>query len=232
MKSLSHAKSTTFAKNSPEAKNNPWRPLHGSSAFSLTEVVIAMGVATVAFTSIIALFPLGLNMSKETYDETLSAMIAQTILADLKDQQVGSKNLRYSSPNNPYFYKLIQVAGGVDPQKTTNNYLGIDLRVINNKQEVYLAYDAQPRSDTDPSGKPIMARPSAGKLNTVPGWYSGASPSNGLVAVAKVTFCPTFTITTLANDTGVMRVDVSVETPGNAKPENRKVRLYTGAVVP
>lgn len=157
---------------------------------------------------------------------------AQTILADLKDQQVGSKNLRYSSPNNPYFYKLIQVAGGVDPQKTTNNYFGIDLRVINNKQEVYLAYDAQPRSDTDPSGKPIMARPSAGKLNTVPDWYSGASPSNGLVAVAKVTFCPTFTITTLANDTGVMRVDVSVETPGNAKPENRKVRLYTGAVVP
>ena len=204
----------------------------GMGGFSLTEVVIAMGVATVAFTSIIALFPLGLNMSKESYDETLSAMIAQTILADVKDQQYGRQNLRYSPPNNPYFYKLIQVAGGVDPQKTTNNYLGIDLRIINNKQDVYLAYDTKSRTDTDPSGQPIMVRPCAGKLNTVPAWYNGTQPSNGLVAVAKVTFCPSFTITTLANDTGIMRVDVSVETPGSAKPENRKVRLYTGAVVP
>ena len=199
-------------------------------AFSLTEIVIAMGVATVAFTSIIGLFPLGLNLNKESYEETLSAMIAQTILADLKDQQVGSKNLRYSK--TPYYYKLIQVAGSVDPVKTSNNYLGIDLRIINTNQTVYLAYNSLPRTDTDPSGAPIMVRPSAGVTNAAPSWYSGTPPSNGLVAVAKVTFCPTFTITTLANTSGVTRVDVAVETPGNAKPENRKVRLYTGAVVP
>ena len=253
MKSISHAKSATFAKDFFDQKNNPsrplrepsvpqspitnlpsrpWRPLRESYAFSLTEVVIAMGVAAVAFTSIIALFPLGLNMSKDSYDETQAALIAQTILADLKDQQTGSKNKRYTAAaGSPYSYKLIQIAGNVDPQMVTTNYLGVDTRLLT-EQNVYLAYDAQPRKDTDPTSQPIMLRPSAGLLNTIPPWYSGTTISNGLAAVAKVTFVPTFSITTLAATTGVLRVDVSIETPGSAKPENRTVRLYTGAIVP
>jgi len=209
----------------------PWRPWREQSAFSLTEVVIAMGVAAVAFTSIIALFPLGLNMSKESYEETQSALIAQTILADLKDQQVGSKNKRYTvAAGSPYSYKLIQIAGNVDPQIVTTNYLGIDIRLLS-QQNVYLAYDALKRTDTDPTNQPIMLRPSVG-TTTIPGWYDGSKPSNGLAAVVKVTFVPTFSITTLNATTGVLRVDVSIETPGSAKPENRTVRLYTGAVVP
>jgi len=209
-----------------------WRPLRESSAFSLTEVVIAMGVAAVAFTSIIALFPLGLNMSKESYEETQAALLAQTILSDLKDQQVGSKNKRYNAAmGSPYSYKLIQIAGNVDPQLVTNNYLGVDLRILT-EQNVYLAYDAKSRSDTDTTSQPIMLRPCTNSFNAIPGWYDGSKPSNGLAAVAKVTFVPTFSITTLANDTGVVRVDIAIETPGSAKPENRTVRMYTGAVCP
>jgi hypothetical protein len=211
---------------------NPLIPRRLSAAFSLTEVVIAMGVAAVAFTSIIALFPLGLNMSKESYEETQAAMLAQTILSDIKDQQVGSKNQRYTAADgSPYSYKLIQIAGNVDPQNVTTNYLGIDLRLLT-EQNVYLAYDAKTRSDTDATSQPIMLRPSAGLLNTIPPWYSGITPSNGLAAVAKVTFVPTFSTTTIANTTGVLRVDIAIETPGSAKPENRTVRMYTGAVVP
>jgi len=210
----------------------PWRPLREPSAFSLTEVVIAMGVAAVAFTSIIALFPLGLNMSKESYEETQAALLAQTILTDLKDQQVGSRNRRYTvAAGSPYSYKLIQIAGNVDPQIVTNNYLGIDLRLLT-QQNVYLAYDSKTRTDTDPTSQPIMLRPSAGILNTIPPWYSGTTISNGLAAVAKVTFVPTFTITTLTSTSGVIRVDISIETPGSAKPENRTVRMYTGAICP
>jgi Tfp pilus assembly protein PilV len=209
----------------------PWRLSRESSAFSLTEVVIAMGVAAVAFTSIIALFPLGLNMSKESYEETQAALLAQTILSDLKDQQVGSKNQRYSAADgSPYSFKLIQIAGNVDPQIVKENYLGVDLRILT-VQNVYLAYDAKTRTDTDATSQPIMLRPSAGTTN-IEGWYDGSKPSNGLAAVAKVTFVPTFSITTVGNDTGVVRVDISIETPGSAKPENRTVRMYTGAVCP
>ena len=230
-----HAKSAKVTKNIYLTKNNPfrpWRPLREPSAFSLTEVVIAMGVAAVAFTSIIALFPLGLNMSKESYEETQAALLAQTILSDLKDQQVGSRNKRYTvAAGSPYSYKLIQIAGNVDPQGVTTNYLGIDLRLLT-QQNVYLAYDAKTRTDTDPTSQPIMLRPSAGVLNTIPPWYSGTTISNGLAAVAKVTFVPTFSITTLTSTSGVIRVDISIETPGSAKPENRTVRMYTGAVCP
>jgi len=236
MKSFAHPTSATFAKNFSDQKNNSFRslrPLRESSAFSLTEVVIAMGVAAVAFTSIIALFPLGLNMSKESYEETQAALLAQTILSDLKDQQCGDKNKRYlgkTKNGNPYSFKLIQIAGNVDPQIVTTNYLGIDLRLLT-QQNVYLAYDAQSRKDTDTNSQPIMLRPCAG-TNTIQGWYDGSKPSNGLAAVAKVTFVPTFSITTLNSTSGVIRVDISIETPGSAKPENRTVRLYTGAVVP
>jgi len=251
-----HAKSAKVTKNIYLTKNNPfrpwrplreqsvpqspitnlpfrpWRPLREPSAFSLTEVVIAMGVAAVAFTSIIALFPLGLNMSKESYEETQAALLAQTILTDLKDQQVGSRNKRYTvAAGSPYSYKLIQIAGNVDPQIVTNNYLGIDLRLLT-QQNVYLAYDSKTRTDTDPTSQPIILRPSAGILNTIPPWYSGTTISNGLAAVAKVTFVPTFTITTLTSTSGVIRVDISIETPGSAKPENRTVRMYTGAICP
>ncbi len=216
----------------PRTRVGALRPWREQSAFSLTEVVIAMGVAAVAFTSIIALFPLGLNMSKDSYDETQAALIAQTILSDLKDQQTGNRNKRYTvAAGSPYSYKLIQIAGNVDPQIVTDNYLGIDLRLLT-QQNVYLAYDAQSRKDTDTTSQPIMLRPSAGLLNTIPPWYSGTTISNGLAAVVKVTFVPTFSITTLNATTGVLRVDISIETPGSAKPENRTVRLYTGAVVP
>ncbi|MCX6805913.1 MAG: hypothetical protein NTY56_00500 [Patescibacteria group bacterium] len=170
-------------------------------------------------------------MSKESYEETQAALLAQTILADVKDQQTGSKNKRYKAADgSPYSYKLIQIAGNVDPQMVTTNYLGIDLRLLT-EQNVYLAYDAQPRKDTDTNSQPIMLRPSAGTTN-IAGWYDGSKPSNGLAAVAKVTFVPTFSITTLNATSGVIRVDISIETPGSAKPENRTVRLYTGAIVP
>ena len=246
MKAISHATSAKAATHNSKSHSHPapirsglltfplsnlcspFRPWREQSAFSLTEVVIAMGVAAIAFTSIIALFPLGLNMSKESYEETQAALIAQTILADVKDQQTGNKNKRFNNVSN---YKLIQIAGNVDPQIVTTNYLGIDLRLLT-EQNVYLAYDAQPRTDTDPTSQPIILRPSAGILNTIPPWYSGTTTSNGLAAVAKVTFVPTFSITTLAATSGVVRVDISIETPGSAKPENRTVRQYTGAVVP
>ena len=233
LRSPAHAgRSRVRPASAPRTPVGAWRPWRESSGFSLTEVVIAMGVAAVAFTSIIALFPLGLNMSKDSYDETQSALIAQTILADVKDQQTGSKNKRYTvAAGSPYSYKLIQIAGNVDPQIVTTNYLGIDLRLLT-QQNVYLAYDAQSRKDTDTTSQPIMLRPSAGLLNTIPPWYSGTTISNGLAAVVKVTFVPTFSITTLNATTGVLRVDISIETPGSAKPENRTVRLYTGAVVP
>ena len=98
-----------------------WRPLRELSAFSLTEVVIAMGVAAVAFTSIIALFPLGLNMSRESYEATQAAVIAQSIMADLSDQASAGKGkliqktgTNAMSAANYETIQLMAASGGTD----------------------------------------------------------------------------------------------------------------------
>jgi len=219
------AGSATFAKDFSDQQNSPsrpWRPLREQTAFSLTEVVIAMGVAAVAFTSIIALFPLGLNMSKESYEATQAALIAQTILADLLDEGAGSGTLGSS--------RFIQIGGNSDPTSSAN-YLTINFETASTIT-VYLAYNQIRRTnnDTDSSGQPIMLRPCAGVAGTVPAWYS--SGSNGLSMLVKVTVTPCFRVNGAGASGGPKRVDVSVESPGDASATNRSQFLFTGGTPP
>jgi len=248
MKSISHAKYAKAATNNhfpsfPSSQNQisniknqksfpsrPWRPWREQSAFSLTEVVIAMGVAAVAFTSIIALFPLGLNMSKESYEATQAALIAQTIMADLKDQQSGGGNLRIAA--NVGRYRLLQISPNSDPTGVKTNYTEI-LTYTTNPQTAYVAYKPNDgaSSDTDPNN-PLMMRPYTYSYTednaTAPDWYNGGT--NGAFALVKVTISPT-----LPSDSGgnssPRRIDMSVETPGSANVSNRTCYLFTGAVL-
>jgi type II secretory pathway pseudopilin PulG len=55
----------------------------GVHAFSLTEVVVALGVATISIVSILALFPVGFDTVRESAAETQAAVLARTIAADL-----------------------------------------------------------------------------------------------------------------------------------------------------
>jgi hypothetical protein len=210
-------------------KSKIQNPKFGGSAFSLTEVVIAMGVAAVAFTSIIALFPLGLNMSKESYEATQAALIAQTILADVKDQQTGNGNQRVSS--SPWNTKLIQIANNSDPINVLSNYATVRIDQLT-PQIVYIAYkpfDGK-GNDTD-TNNPAMLRPSTGLYTpTAPNWYS--TGSNGATMLVKVTFSPTIILGSATSTSTPKRVDVSVETPGSANISNRTCYLFTGAVRP
>ena len=200
---------------------NPRIPRRLSAAFSLTEVVIAMGVAAVAFTSIIALFPLGLNMSKESYEATQAALISQTILADLKDEGTGSSTLGSS--------RFIQIGGNSDP--STTNYLAINFNTASTIT-VYLAYNQIRRTnnDTDSLGEPIMLRPCAYTNGTAPDWYT--SGSNGLSMLVKVSVTPCFRIDGAGQPDDPKRVDVSVESPGDASAANRSQFLFTGGTPP
>lgn len=201
---------------------NPRIPRRLPAAFSLTEVVIAMGVAAVAFTSIIALFPLGLNMSKESYEETQAALIAQTILADLKDEATGSGTIGSS--------RFIQTGGNSDPTSAAN-YQAINFNTASTIT-IYLAYNQIPRTsnDTDPSGQPIMLRPCAWVQGAAPSWYT--SGSNGLTALVQITATPCFRINGAGASSNPMRVDISIETPGNVPLKNRSQFLFTGGTPP
>jgi len=190
---------------------NPLIPRRPAAAFSLTEVVIAMGVAAVAFTSIIALFPLGLNMSKESYESTQAALVAQTILADLKDALSGGSNI-----------KLIQ-KGGQASVFNNNNYTSIGLNG-NNSTTYYLALDQQPR--TDSQGSPIILRPYIFS-SSLPTWYTdGTNTATFIVRViVEKTFVPEN-----ASNSNPQKVEVSVESPGSAKATNRTQWVFQGVV--
>ena len=200
----------------------------GEPAFSLTEVVIAMGVAAVAFTSIIALFPLGLNMSKESYEATQAALIAQTIFADLKDQQTGAGNKRTNNPQNT---RLLQIIPNSDPMGVRTNYAEI-LIATATPQTAYIAYKPNDgaTNDTDPNN-PLIMRPYTYSYTTnsatAPQWYNGGT--NGAFALVKVTISPTL-LSDTDGDGSPRRIDMSVETPGSANVSNRTCYLFTGAV--
>ena len=71
------------------------------SAFSLIEVVIALGVVSFAIIAILGLVPTGLTTSHSSQDETRAAQIAQSILATFSGQQFNSVTfLEYDSNGN------------------------------------------------------------------------------------------------------------------------------------
>ena len=187
-----------------------------SAAFSLTEVVIAMGVAAVAFTSIIALFPLGLNMSKESYEATQAALIAQSILADLRDQ------------NSSTLGKLIQKSGmnamtnancEIIPMTGTSGPLA--------DRYIYLAYDQQIRSDS--SNNPIMLRPCASSVSSnEPSWFQTNAPA-GAILLVKVSIKNTLRMSATGT-ANPQRVDVTVESPANAPAKNRVQYIFSGVI--
>jgi len=238
MKSISHAKSATFAKDFFDQKNNPsrplrepsvpqspitnlpsrpWRPLRESYAFSLTEVVIAMGVAAVAFTSIIALFPLGLNMSKESYEATQAALLAQAIIADLSDQVSSTSG------------KLIQKTG--TNAMVAANYETIPMTASSGGTDryIYLAYDQQIR--TDSSNSPVMLRPSASfvSLNgpADPNWFTRGT--NGPILLVKVSLKHSFRMSATGT-ANPQKVDVTIESPANAPATNRIQYVFSGVI--
>ena len=209
---------------------NPLIPRRLPAAFSLTEVVIAMGVAAVAFTSIIALFPLGLNMSRESYEATQAALIAQTIMTDLKDEQSGGANLRIAEKVGRY--RLLQISPNSDPMGVKTNYTEI-LIYTQKPQTAYVAYKPNDgaNNDTDASN-PLMMRPYTYSYTaddaTAPSWYNDGT--NGAFALVKVTISPTLPSDS-GGDSSPRRIDMSVETPGSANVSNRTCYLFTGAAL-
>jgi len=187
-----------------------------SAAFSLTEVVIAMGVAAVAFTSIIALFPLGLSMSKESYEDTQAALLAQTIFADCRDILTGDSDTYNASSGF-----LIQVGSSNSPINFSANYTN----VTNFPSTLHIAYKQESQINGDSMLRPFTSSTNPGSFYT--------SGTNGASAIAKINFTYCFaglqinaSGPNLSN--GPIRVDIMIETPGDIPTEKRKQRIFSG----
>lgn len=58
--------------------------MNARSAFSLTEVVLALGVVAFAAVAILGLFPVALDTARESQRETYATLIARSLFADLR----------------------------------------------------------------------------------------------------------------------------------------------------
>ena len=194
-----------------------------ASAFSLTEVVLAMGVAAIAFTSILGLFPLGLSISKESYEETQAALLAQTIMCDLRDQLTGTsivngRLLQVGELNSPVAWNI------------QGNYVNIDTsETRDNPITCYVAYNMKSRPDK--TFQETALRPFTNVIATnEPDWYITGITNGTAFALAKIAVRATFRLDT---DTGnPQRVDIAVEPPANLPVAKRKQFLFTGGVAP
>lgn len=184
---------------------NPLIPRRLPAAFSLTEVVIAMGVAAVAFTSIIALFPLGLAMSKETFETTQAALITQSIMNQILDVQGGTGNTGF---------RRIIVNTNNDPSNRTN-LASFNVGSYNPSTNIVIFYTN-------------YLNPSSGQISWKPGGTANTNDwQNGKIncpALVRVTLRRIFTGGTAYDIHGV---EVQVDYPGNAKLTNRTHEVFS-----
>lgn len=197
--------------------------MKSSPAFSLVEVVLALGVAAVAFTSIMGLFPLGLDMSRETHEETQAALIAQSILGDLRDD--------YQAGGTSQTNRRVLVANRIDLAAGMTNF-AVGTNTPTNV--LYLGFTNHTISGTANPGesgagalvlRPAMsAQRTSTNLASAPVWFQNGS--NGLAAVARVIATSTFR---LADSTPqISSLDIMVETPGNIPATNRTQYGFRG----
>jgi type II secretory pathway pseudopilin PulG len=88
------------------------------NAFSLVEVVLALGVISFAIVAILGVFPVGLGTSRSAQDETRAPQIAQTFFATLDSQPFNTVSVKLydkDGASNGSIDLDLALADGVDP---------------------------------------------------------------------------------------------------------------------
>lgn len=75
------------------------------SGFSLVEIVMALGIVSIAFVAIFGMLPLGFTSNRVAVDQTMGTSIAAAIAADLRNSPVtsGSTGIAFTSGTTGMF---------------------------------------------------------------------------------------------------------------------------------
>ena len=185
---------------------NPFIPRRPSAAFSLTEVVIALGIFAVSMIGILALFPVASTTGRESSLETQGAVLAQTILDDLSDSaqaRGGNWAFLLRGPNT------VSTADwrGVSFSSNSVNYSGYDVRIRS----------GNPRDGVGMMGDPISLKAMA-TAPTETDFNNGFNdPACAFLVRVRTTMLVSNAFTAMA------RVDLTVTAPGNIPLTNRQV---------
>jgi uncharacterized protein (TIGR02598 family) len=188
---------------------NPFIPRRPPAAFSLTEVVIALGIFAVSMVGVLALFPVASSAGRESSEETQAAILAQTIFDDLK-----------TSAEARGFANAFVISG-------KNTVLNTNRINLNTTTNLFVAYDVIQRTDADDGsgglgmqGKPIALK----ALLTVSSYsnaYTGASPA---VYLASIQTAP------VPGTVNLARINIEISTPANVTLTNRRTFSFASMV--
>lgn len=128
------------------------------TAFSLVEVIIAMGVLTISLVGILAMFPVAFDTARESQYETRVAFIAESLIADLKSTSAAVSTPGPNPGDPPTITREARVLGpDLDALATIN---------LEETADLYFAVDEEGR---------------VSEALTATAWDSG-SPGSGFIA--------------------------------------------------
>lgn len=107
----------------PDSEHSPTSRAH-KSAFSLVEVVIALGILSFAVIAIVGMLPVAIKSAQESMRETDAILIAQSIFSELKtgsggnrsictDTNIGMQVINLTANNNTNIFLGFKEDGGV-----------------------------------------------------------------------------------------------------------------------
>jgi uncharacterized protein (TIGR02598 family) len=89
-------------------------------AFSLVEVVLALGVVSFALLGMVALLPIGIQSTKDSLEETNAINILSGLIADRKATTFANNSVRYSLPALTNGMAFTSNTFGVTPANTNS----------------------------------------------------------------------------------------------------------------
>jgi type II secretory pathway pseudopilin PulG len=176
-----------------------------AGAFSLTEVVIALGIFAVSMVGVLALFPVASSAGRESSEETQAAILAQTIFDDLRSStSVGGAN-----------------RGWIVRGPNTFNNIQWDRTIrLTNLSTTFVVYDLIPRvNSSGPDGVGMIGNPVSLKAMTTA--FSASTYSNPVTTVGAI-FGSRVIVEPVIPMPGLALVSVIIDTPVSVNQSNRR----------
>lgn len=174
-------------------------------AFSLTEVVVALGIFAVSMVGVLALFPVASSTGRESSEETQAAILAETIISDLRTSTSAKGKSGGWIVRGPNTFNSLQWLRPISLTNLSTNFV---------------VYDLIPRvNSSGPDGVGMIGQPIALKAiftNLTGTLYSNAISTTGAVYGSRIAISP------FTNFPGLARVTVTVDAPVSVNSTNRR----------
>lgn len=157
-----------------QAKHRP------NSAFSLIEVVIALGVVAFALVAILGVFPTGLAANRTSINDTRAAQLLNAVTATIDAQCSAFSSVQLYGET----LDLTTFTIGTAPKKLYVSYPSPDIPTISNDAALpNWIYTIEMQFDNDPSLNSSLTKLGPGKLSKIQLRLRGKSTAEGYVEV-------------------------------------------------